>query len=480
MIRLAFALWRLILPLVVLMVAWGFLTDEILRALGLHRPVLDNAWSTMGYGLLLVVLFGAGLLVSWNLAGLVYRLTRGTPRVTAHAPVDNVAQPTPTALLARYERIGIILAGGGAKGAYQAGAMRAVWEFLEQHGALHRVRAVAGTSIGAWNAMFWLAGLVRPARGGESSAHEAWWSAIKLERIVDFDWFVPFRRNHLALATPWRHVFRKLFVEQPAVRTRLVSLLSARRDGPAARHVPLHFYLTRSNVGHAVLEFTTNSWDVADKTRIDSRTGSPVPTMKSSLYDVLDGNNPEQALQELEDAVFASMDIPPVYPYMAMPDEAGTGTDWFEDGGVIDNLPMIFGTAIEECDLLFVLPLNASFSATVNHGSILARMSRVMESRQGVIERNAFKLAYLYNDLHRLEQKKEVRVFAIAPAGDLSVGTMDFHKPREAAAAYRLMYEQTARVLEKDIPGLEHNWIRLVTVSLDGRGQPVIDYVEEF
>jgi len=150
------------------------------------------------------------------------------------------------------------------------------------------------------------------------------------------------------------------------------------------------------------------------------------------------------------------------------------------DGGVIDNLPMIFGTAIEECDLLFVLPLNASFSATVNHRSILARLSRVMESRQGVIERNAFKLAYLYNDLHRLEQKKAVRIFAIAPAGDLGVGTMDFHKPRDAAAAYRLMYEQTGRVLEKDMPGLERNWIRLVTVSLDERSQPVIDYVEEF
>ena len=447
MLRLLLALWRLIVPLVALMVAWGFLTDAILQAFGLHRPVLVNAWSTMGYGLLLVILFGAGLLLSWNLAGLVYRLTRGTPRVTVQAPVEDSGPRTPSTLLARYERIGIILAGGGAKGAYQAGAMRAVWEFLEKHGALHRVRAVAGTSIGAWNAMFWLAGLVRPQRSGEPSAHEAWWSAIKLERIVDFDWFVPFRRNHLALATPWRHAFRKLFVEQPSVRTRLVSLLTARRDRAAARQaVPLHFYLTRSNVGHAVLEFTTNSWDVADKTRIDARTGTPVPTMKSSLYDVLDGSNPAQALQELEDAVFASMDIPPVYPYMGMPDESGTKTDWFEDGGVIENLPMIFGTAIEECDLLFVLPLNASFSATVNHRSILARLSRVMESRQGVIERNAFKHAYLYNDLHRLENKKEVSVFAICPAGELSVGTMDFHKPREAAAAYRLMYEQTGRV----------------------------------
>jgi predicted acylesterase/phospholipase RssA len=479
-LHLLLALWRFILPLIALMVAWGFLTDAVLKALGLQHPVLENAWSTMGFGLLLLTLFFIGLVISWNLAALVWRLTRGTPAATPQAPVTARERPVSGAL-DQYRRIGIVLAGGGAKGAYQAGAMRAIWEYLEEHGALQRVCAVAATSIGAWNAMFWLAGLVRPERPGEPSAQEAWWRAISPERIVDFDWYVPGRHNHLALATPWRQVFRKLFIEQPAVRARLLSLLSARRDDARVHHaVPLHFYLTRSNVGHAVLEFTTNSWEVADKQRFDPRTGAPVPMLKASLYDVLDASAPDQALNELEDAVFASMDIPPVFPYVSMLDESGENTEWFEDGGVIENLPMIFGTAIEQCDLLFVLPLNGSFSATVNRRSLLARLSRVMESRQGVIERNAFKLAYLYNDLHRLEGKSQVRIFAICPGAPLDVGTMDFHKPRAAAAAYRLMHEQTARVLREDIPALERNWIRLVTVSRDERNQPVIDYVEEF
>ena len=481
MIRLAVALWRFVIPFVAFMVGWGFLALPILRALELDRPVLTTAWGVMAYGALVVVLFATGLVLAWNLAGLFYRLTRPLPRVTIHAPTPRSTAVTPSAVLAPYQRIGLILAGGGAKGAYQAGSMRAVWEFLEAHGALDRVCAVAGTSIGAWNAMFWLAGLVRPEHSGAPSAQEAWWSAIRPERIVDFDWYVPLRRNHVALATPWRHAFRRLFVEHQAARDRLLGLLRARHD-PARVHdaVPLHFFLTRSNVEHAALEFTTNSWTVADRTRLDPRTGNPTPIFKSSLYDVLDGSHPDDALRELEDAVFASMDIPPVFPYMARPDESGERTEWFEDGGVIDNLPMIFGTAIADCDLLIVLPLNASFSAAVNHRSMLARLLRVMDSRQGVIERNAFKLAYLYNDLHRLENRKEVRVFAIAPAGDLGVGTMDFHKPREAAAAYRLMHEQTRRVLERDVPGLLQNWIRLVTVSLDERSEPVIDYVEEF
>jgi predicted acylesterase/phospholipase RssA len=331
--------------------------------------------------------------------------------------------------------------------------------------------------------MFWLAGLVRPGHPAEPSAHEAWWGAIKPERILDFDWYVPGRRNHFARPTPWRQAFRRLFVEPPAVRSRLLGLLSSRPDQGASApmaQAPLHFYLTRSNVEHAVLEFTTNSWAMTEKTYVDPRIGANVPAIDASLYEVLDGAAPAAALRELEDAVFASMDIPPVFPYIGKLDEAGERMEWFEDGGVVDNLPMIFGTAIDECDLLFVLPLNASFSAGVNQRSILARLSRVIEARQGVIERNAFKLAYLYNDLHRSKGEKEVSVFAICPAGDLAIGTMDFHKPEAAAAAYQLMHQQTLRVLRKDVPGLKRNWIKLVTISRDERNEPVIDYVEKF
>lgn len=479
--RLLLALWRLLLPFVVLMIVWGFVVDEILEWSGLRRPVLDNAWKTMGFGGILVMLCLVGLILQWNLAALVYRLTRGPPRMTVHAP----AAPRPGAgpLLARYQRIGIILAGGGAKGAYQAGAMRAIWEFLEEHSALDRVRMIAGTSIGAWNAMFWMAGLVRPPGAGDVSAHEAWWRAVKPERILDFDWYIPFFRNHLARPTPWRQGFRRLFVEDAAIRGQLERLLRVRpasQDPAAARQGPLHFYLTRSNVKHALLEFTTNSWGMADLQRTDALTGERVPVVKPALYEVLDGGKPDQALRELEDAVFASMDIPPVFPYVGMKDEAGA-QEWFEDGGVIENLPLFFGTAIEQCDLLFVLPLNASFDADVNHRSIMARLSRVMEARQGVIERNAFKQAYLYNNLAEFTKKPQVNVFAICPAGTLDVGTIDFHKPRAAGAAYRLMYEQTARVLRQDVPTLRPDWIRLATVAIDpATNQPQIDYVDEF
>src|SRR5215469_8558330 len=74
-------------------------------------------------------------------------------------------------------RIGIVLAGGGAKGVYQAGALHAIWEFLEREGALDCVRMIAGTSIGSWNSMFWLTGQVAERNGSHGPLCEWWTSA---------------------------------------------------------------------------------------------------------------------------------------------------------------------------------------------------------------------------------------------------------------------------------------------------------------
>jgi hypothetical protein len=70
-----------------------------------------------------------------------------------------------------------------------------------------------------------------------------------------------------------------------------------------------------------------------------------------------------------------------------------------------DNLPIRFGTDVEECDLLFVLPLNASFAEEPNPRSILKRLIRVMNVRQGVLERNAFKRVYRRNELMKLRSE---------------------------------------------------------------------------
>ena len=69
----------------------------------------------------------------------------------------------------------------------------------------------------------------------------------------------------------------------------------------------------------------------------------------------------------MRDAVFTSMDLPPLFPYMYREQDPG---HYYEDGGVVDNLPVWFATNVEQCDLLFMLPLNASFEAPVDRTSI--------------------------------------------------------------------------------------------------------------
>ena len=46
------------------------------------------------------------------------------------------------------DSIGLVLSGGGAKGAFQAG----VWKAMNELGLAERVRVISGTSVGALNA----------------------------------------------------------------------------------------------------------------------------------------------------------------------------------------------------------------------------------------------------------------------------------------------------------------------------------------
>ncbi len=55
-------------------------------------------------------------------------------------------------------KIGLVLSGGGMKGAYQAGAYKA----MEELGIIPSIKAIAGTSIGSFNALLFSCGTVDP------------------------------------------------------------------------------------------------------------------------------------------------------------------------------------------------------------------------------------------------------------------------------------------------------------------------------
>ena len=467
------------------------------RAAPAVEPVSEFA-VTAGVGALSLALLLFALLLAYNLSAFLYRRIRKRPSVRVAGPAgpeapaagrgDGGGGPDDRGRLDEFRRIGLILAGGGAKGAYQAGALRAIHEFLEEHGALDRVAMVAGTSIGSWNALFWLAGLVEPPEGDGRSVHERWWRRISLEGIVEFDSYWPLTQNHFLRSTPWQEAFREIFVDPPEVRGRLARLFPGPDAEGADGGPPVHFYLTRSNVELGQLEFATNWAGLREETRprlgVDEE-GARAPLVDPDLYEVIEGPDVEEALRRTRRAVFASMDLPPLFPYRKI--RVGR-TEWFENGGVVNNLPVRFGTQVENCDLLFVLPLNASFAEPVDHRSVTRRLFRVMDVRQGVMERRSMKMIYLYNELAELrgpvqEQRaagaasrlertarrrehEPVAVFSIVPEAPLALGTAEFWKADAAGEAFDLLYDATrAELAENFERDTDPNWIRMTRVG---------------
>lgn len=452
--------------------------------------------------LLIVLVAVLGVLVCYGIAALLYRIVRGKPmkrlKLNEPSPLSSGVGGTPDEKnpLAGYDRIGIILAGGGAKGAYQAGAMQAIYEFLEKHQALHKVRMIAGTSIGAWNSLFWLGGLVRRPDGNSRSVLEQWWHEVDVKSVIRFEMYMPMLQNYLLSPQPWQETFAKIFKNNPGISERLlhhINHLAPKGDHNECQDA-MHFYLTRANIALGKLEFTTNRDDLSN---VDPNLPVGVRPHQRATPDAW---RAATSIDDLHDAVFASMDLPPLFKNAVIDDEM------FEDGGVVDNLPIRFGTEFENCDLLFVLPLNASFAQSPDQRSIVKRLFRVMDVRQGVLERNSFKMVYLYNELAALREAtqkqkalttsepaegdgtairravtrkhKMVQVFSICPAPELLINTAEFWKTAEAGQAFRLMYRTTRDELHKffyrDRPSPD--WIRMARVSPEGE----VTYLTDF
>ncbi len=289
----------------------------------------------------IIVLFALGFVVAYNLSaflnwGLVISRFKPVP-YTAGPPQIPKEAPNPHDPLRNIRRIGLVLAGGGAKGAYQAGAMKAIYRFLARHDALGRVRVIASTSIGSWNALFWLGNLIKPESDWDGqSIHERWWRSISAKSLTAPSWYVPFLRNAFLSSLPWQQSFDRLFKREDVKRQLLTS--------------PIHFYFTRSDVRSGQLDCATNN--------------ANAPQIPRVTYEYLNPNaDPAAFLEGVKAGVFASMDLPPFFPYVSRNNRL------FEDGGVIDNLPITF-PAIEACDLIFILPLNSDFEEKPNQRSV--------------------------------------------------------------------------------------------------------------
>jgi NTE family protein len=442
----------------------GILAAQLPASLG--QPLIPSI-DAFVHAAIVIGLFGLGFLVAYNLSALL-NWTLLALKLKPTPYLAGVPRPPPIGKpnggpLANVEKIGIVLAGGGAKGAYQAGAMRAIYRYLADHGALAKVKVISGTSIGSWNALFWLADLIDPAHE-DQGIQERWWRSISAKSLAAPLWYVPFLRNAFLSSEPWRQAFDHIFGQDDVCKRLFAS--------------EIEFYLTRSDVRSGELACLTNN--------------PHPPTIPRVSYDVLNRAAGIKAfLEGIKTGVFASMDLPPLFPYIRLGDRL------FEDGGVIDNLPITF-PAVQGCDLIFILPLNADFEEEPNETSIVARLFRVMDVRQGVLERNGFKMLYLYNELAALRSHVEklqtaaqaldltasaplnsalqrrnqmISVFAVCPQKSFvqsTIDTQELWKHKEAGIAFDVMHAATAELLVHAKFGVPQDAIRVALISRGG------------
>jgi predicted acylesterase/phospholipase RssA len=323
---------------------------------------------------------------------------------------------------------------------------------------------IAGTSIGSWNSMFWVTKQVKADSWDRGPLYE-WWTSARLSTVVNPAFYIPTRRNYLAGNQVWRKNFDDLF------------------SGKMFAPLP-YFYLTRTNVRTALLDFTTNR---------KQQPGLGTLPAYRGLANVDREQDDTPSTDVIKSAVFASMDIPPAFRRLQ-----DAGGNSYEDGGVIDNLPIQFATWCEGCNLLFVFPLNATFAGQPSDASILARMARVLNVRQGILERDSLKDISLYNRVIEGEQAKEKlaqespappsvttdtsknklsevhskpsTTFCICPAPPLKVGTFGFWSLKHhGRKCFKLMYDATRNELAKFDFSTSNQTVRMAKVGPDGK-----------
>lgn len=203
-------------------------------------------------------------------------------------------------------KLGLVFAGGGGKGAYAIG----VWRALAEAGLDARVRAVAGTSVGALNAVLFLQ--------GDQELAERVWLDIAPGKILSVD-----------LSVVLRHVARVGLRPAGAVLT-------------LAKSLAQHGVFSRKGLLRLIDAYVD----------LDRITGASIPcyvtccerTAGRPTYFKLNGCDRDRAISLL----LASSAIPVVFR-----PERIEGQDYI-DGGAADNVP-VQPVYDEGCDVILVV-----------------------------------------------------------------------------------------------------------------------------
>lgn len=210
-------------------------------------------------------------------------------------------------------KLGIVLAGGGGKGAYQIGVLKA----LHQLGLTQYIKGISGTSVGALNGALLLNGNIEQACLAWETIAPSKILSIKGQPLIDKLKGTGFQQLENVMAS----YSEKLEDYGVFSRSGMEKLITEYVDLPKISASTIPFYAT-------CVQF---------------------PTMKKTRFQ-LNGLAPER----IQTILLATSAIPVVFP-----PETIDGALYL-DGGLVDNVP-IEPLYEQGCDVIIVVPLNRSY-----------------------------------------------------------------------------------------------------------------------
>jgi len=214
----------------------------------------------------------------------------------------------------------LVLAGGGARGAYEVGVLSYLEELASSVGRRLPVEIISGTSVGAVHACY-LAATADQSRD-RLNGLESFWRSFTLESVLDvgFRDFLSFARSVFRAQpseskpvnrTPQLGLVRPLWLEQALIRN--IPWRSIKRNLDAGHFDALSVTATHVATGHPVVF-------------IQQREGGPAWKSDSGPISIAARMGPKHAL--------ASASIPLLFPAIAI------GKRLYVDGGLRLSVPL--------------------------------------------------------------------------------------------------------------------------------------------
>ena len=322
----------------------------------------------------------------------------------------------------------LVLSGGGARGAFQAGIIDSLVKAggIADGQPLRPYGIICGTSIGAINGYF-------VATGQYSALRNLWY------RIAEQD-VVRLKHRYAQIADPQGGVATRI-----AAAMRLILSITTHERGVIDGDRLKNWLAARIDPGQRVLmplvwTVTNLSTQSPEFFYLLSRQPSPQDRERAQQA-IRDSVGPKAVLREatpdlLVDALRASAAIPVAFDPVELPNVDGSETDLYVDGGVTANTPIaVARAAARNVDVVLMDPPfereDYKNAFQIGYGVFGAMQRRILES-----------------DLRAAFLEGNVNLFQIQPKKELPVDVAGFDQREQLYDAFKVGFEAASHGFE--------------------------------